>query len=212
MTSRSTAAGSTGRRQRLHLELRGEPREVSLEVLRLDPPAVKERAFVVIFDEVPASPPPPAGERQPTPGGTERRAGRATRRGAGAPAIAFRGSRGDERGTAGFERRGPVGQRGIPKPQRGTGNVQGRTRIHQRRADHRQRRDGQSQRRIESRQERPEQSSTQHQSPRLDARAQPAHPPLHARNAVAVQTRAFRHRTAGSSTSKQRSTCLTSKD
>jgi two-component system CheB/CheR fusion protein len=46
------------RRHCLHLELRGAPREVLLEVLRIDPPAVKERAFVVIFEEVPPLPAP----------------------------------------------------------------------------------------------------------------------------------------------------------
>ncbi len=45
--------GETARRHVLHLELRGEPRDVLVNVLRVDPPAVKEQAFVVIFEEVP---------------------------------------------------------------------------------------------------------------------------------------------------------------
>jgi two-component system CheB/CheR fusion protein len=49
-----------GRRHSLRLDLRGEPREVWLEVLRIDPPAVKERAFVVNFEEAPLPPAPPA--------------------------------------------------------------------------------------------------------------------------------------------------------
>jgi two-component system CheB/CheR fusion protein len=54
--------GETARRHALHLELRGEPREVLVKVLRVDPPAVKEQAFVVVFEEVslsvaPAKPP-----------------------------------------------------------------------------------------------------------------------------------------------------------
>ncbi|MEP6673312.1 MAG: PAS domain-containing protein [Chthoniobacter sp.] len=39
------------RKHTLHIELRGKMREISLEVLRIDPPVVKERAFVVVFEE-----------------------------------------------------------------------------------------------------------------------------------------------------------------
>ncbi len=45
--------GAQARKHTLHLELRGKPREISLEVLRIDPPVVKERAFVIIFEETP---------------------------------------------------------------------------------------------------------------------------------------------------------------
>ncbi|MDR3403713.1 MAG: chemotaxis protein CheB [Chthoniobacter sp.] len=55
------------RKHVLHLELRGKSRETSLEVLRIDPPAVKERAFVIVFEEAsePATPAlAPKGKRQ----------------------------------------------------------------------------------------------------------------------------------------------------
>jgi two-component system CheB/CheR fusion protein len=58
-TAISAAKKSNGkaRRHSIHLELRGEPRDVWIEVLRIEPPAVKERAYVVNFEEAPALPP-----------------------------------------------------------------------------------------------------------------------------------------------------------
>jgi len=51
-----------GRKYSLLLDLRGELREVVLEVMRIDPPAAKERAFVVNFEESPGG--PPASEKK----------------------------------------------------------------------------------------------------------------------------------------------------
>ncbi|MEO8352560.1 MAG: PAS domain-containing protein, partial [Chthoniobacteraceae bacterium] len=54
----AAARKGNGKRRKysLHLDLRGESREVTLEVLRIEPPAAKERAFVVNFAEVPPAP------------------------------------------------------------------------------------------------------------------------------------------------------------
>jgi two-component system, chemotaxis family, CheB/CheR fusion protein len=48
----------------LRTEIRGEPREVSVEVMRIDPPAVKESAYVIIFEEMPATPAPAEGGKR----------------------------------------------------------------------------------------------------------------------------------------------------
>ena len=52
-------SGAPLRKHTLQLEIRGEMREVSMEVLRIDPPAVKERAFVIVFVEAPLPLSPP---------------------------------------------------------------------------------------------------------------------------------------------------------
>lgn len=53
-----------GRKHSLRLDLRGETREVVLEVMRIDPPTVKERAFVVNFEEAQPAQPAPSAPRK----------------------------------------------------------------------------------------------------------------------------------------------------
>jgi two-component system CheB/CheR fusion protein len=53
-----------GRKHSLQVELRGEAREVWLEVLRIDPPTVKERAFVINFEAAPVPPVPTASNKR----------------------------------------------------------------------------------------------------------------------------------------------------
>ena len=92
--------GAPVRKHTLHLDLRGEPCEVAVAVLRVDPPAVKERAFVIVFEELSQPRPRRAGENKQTRECAERAARGRIGGDEGAPAIAFRGARGDERGTA----------------------------------------------------------------------------------------------------------------
>src|SRR5205085_7488552 len=40
----------------LRTEIRGEPREITVQVMRIDPPAAKERAYVIVFEETPVMP------------------------------------------------------------------------------------------------------------------------------------------------------------
>ena len=51
--ARKGKSSGTDRKHALHFELRGTLREVWVEVLRIDPPAVRERAFVINFEEAP---------------------------------------------------------------------------------------------------------------------------------------------------------------
>jgi two-component system CheB/CheR fusion protein len=55
--------GASQRKHRLHMELRGEQREVGIEVLKIDPPTAKERAFVILFNEVPPEPAAPKSKK-----------------------------------------------------------------------------------------------------------------------------------------------------
>ncbi len=50
---------ANARAHTLHLDLHGSAREVAVVVMRIDPPTVKERAYVITFEALPKAPEPP---------------------------------------------------------------------------------------------------------------------------------------------------------